>query len=364
MSTKAPAWGGWRLSLGLTTVGVCVLGLTFLGSPVPWLVIVGYAALVLITAAALHRGSGVPGSLLGRRAVRRSVVAVQGAICVALLLGALWASTAGQALLISVLVLLDVTLGRATQRVATAPDAAVDEREEAVRNRAHVHAYRLLAVAVAVVAAILVVGTAASPARWSLAHILTPGGVAACVQLLFGLPAMMLAWSEPDRLAPEPGASVENPWPAISLVLLAVTIATPFLLSLTPALLPPRISATTSPPRYGPAVAAADLTGCREFLAGATVGVGVEARIPLHAEACWDGHRAYEVWGMNRSDCTPAVTMLATVTPARCSRVTAPDGTLAFTYRAFVRPTLLPFLVRDVDVRVVVNRHGDVERFP
>ena len=366
MKANTPVWRWWRLlftPLGLTTVAVGIfiaLLLIGFGLSAQWLVIAAYAILVLATAAALRGGNREPGSWLGRRVVRRSLVAVQSANCVALLVSGLWSSPAGQAVLVVVLVLLDVALGWATQRVATAPDAALDERQEALRNHAHVLSYRLLGVVLIV---ILIAGVATPPTRWWLEHVVTLGGIAVFMQLLFGLPAMVLACIEPDRFAPESEARLRDSWAPISLALLALAVATPFVFSLTPVLFPARISASTSLPTYSP-LNPAVIPNCREFLASADVGAGIGATIPLHAEACWDGRHAYEVWGMNRSDCLIEDSTLTTVTSARCARVTEPDGTLRFTYRATVSPTLLPFLVRDVDLSVVVDPHGHVERFP
>jgi hypothetical protein len=94
------------------------------------------------------------------------------------------------------------------------------------------------------------------------------------------------------------------------------------------------------------------------------VGFGVEARIPVHGTACGDGRTASAGWGLNHSDCLIASATLATVTADRCARTIDPDGTLRFTYGAMVRPTLVPFLGREVTMRVVVDRDGHVVRFP
>src|SRR5207302_5156223 len=88
------------------------------------------------------------GSWLGRRAVRRALVAVVLADCAGLAAGTVWAPALGSAVLLLIaLVALDVALGRATAKLATAPDQVVDERQEALRNRAHRLAYGMLAVA-------------------------------------------------------------------------------------------------------------------------------------------------------------------------------------------------------------------------
>src|SRR5258708_13747530 len=82
-------------------------------------------------------------------------------------------------------------LGRATQRVASAPDEIVDERQEALRNRAYGIAYWILAAAVL---PIVIIPQAAGPdSRQWLQDALRHGGPPAFFQLLFFLPAMVFA---------------------------------------------------------------------------------------------------------------------------------------------------------------------------
>lgn len=349
-----------RTSTIMWLVAAVVLCVLLLATS-PWF-ITGYAALALATAVVLRQVSREPGSWLGRRGVRRGLVAVLGAVCLALLLSGLWwPSTAAPLQLLVLLILLDVALGQATQRVATAPDAIVDERQEALRNTAHVVSYRLLAI---VLTLSLIASVATPQTRSWFAHSLTLG-FAGYLQLLFGLPAMVLAWTEPDRLAPEGEPQARDVWAAASLPLLGLTIATPFLLSLALIFLPVHTTPWVGAPQVGYSQLTATPANCREFMAGAGVGLGVGAEIPLHAEACWDGSHAYEAWGMNpKSDCGPRQSFLTTVTTTRCTRTTSADGTLHFTYRAAVRPALLPFLVRELQVSVVIDRNGHVEQFP
>jgi hypothetical protein len=120
--------------------------------------------------------------------------------------------------------------------------------------------------------------------------------------------------------------------------------------------------ATASPAT--PASSGGTNTSCREFYAQSIVGEGVTAVINLHAQACWDGTKAYESFGMNASDCLPGSTVLAIVTTSLCERTTTPDGTLRFTYRSQVSSVLLPFLHRDVTLRLVIDSNGRVEQFP
>lgn len=363
MSAKASAGTRPRLQTATTVwlvaavVALILLPAVF-GIALGWF-FAAYAALVLATATVLRRVNREPGSWLGRRWVRRALVAVLGADCLILLFGGVWLSTAVLVPIV-LLILLNIALGRATQRVATAPDATVDERQEELRNRAHLVSYRMLAIGLTL---IILIGVATPQTRWWLAHSL-PLGFLGFLQLLFGLPAMVLAWIESDRLAPEGEQKVSDVWAAASLPLLGLTIATPFALSLAFTFLPVHTSPWMGPPRVDYLAASSSPVHCREFYTHAGVGIGVEAEIPLHAWACWDGRHAYGASGMNRSDCMPTQSVFATVTTTRCTRTTSADGTLHFTYRAAVRPALLPFLVREMEVGLVIDRNGHVERFP
>ena len=111
----------------------------------------------------------------------------------------------GAPVLLLLLVLLDIALGRATQRLATAADRTVDERQEALRNRAHRLAYWTFA---GLVGGTLAIAQVASPLTRSwVAGALTSGGAGVAFgELLFVLPGMVLAWLEPDHLAPESAA--------------------------------------------------------------------------------------------------------------------------------------------------------------
>ena len=368
MRAETPGWGRLRpptFTAARLTVGVLVALLVLpaiLLAGLGWWQYAAYLVLMLATAAVLRSVSGQPGTWLGRRAVRRALVAALVADCAGLLLAtALQPAPWSAVLLLVLLVLLDVALGRATQRLAAAPDQAVDERQEALRNRAHRLAYWMLAV---FVGGTLVADVAAPQSRAWLENSVPLGlGLLVFLQLLLVLPAMTLAWLEPDRLAPEDVTPAQDRRAPLALGMLALTIAAPFLLSLGPALIPVRTTSSTSPPRTSAGLATGP-SQCREFMASAQAGIGVGATIPLHAVACWNGRNAYEAWGLNASDCHLDSSFLATVSTEQCARTTGPGGALRFTYRALVRPTLLPFMGREVTVALVLDRDGRVERFP
>jgi hypothetical protein len=350
---------GWRpppivtttwitFALIVIAVGGLVLLTAMSGLHGGWFIL-GYLAFVVLTAWTLRGVREEAGSLLGRRAVRRGLVIALIADCAALV-----ASGPGTfPFVLALLVLLNVALGWATLRVASAPDAAVDERQEALRNRAHRIAYWTFAV---LVGGTIVVAQVASPSSraWVSG---TGGAVIAFFELLFVLPAMVVAWLEPDHVAPETAAALGGR-ARLALGMLALVFALPALLSVVLVVLPARTTGTVQSVQVSPTSRCVELTG------DTFVGFGVEARIPVHAMACGDGRTASEVWGLNQSDCLIADTTLASVTADRCRRTTDPDGTLRFTYGATVRPALLPFLGREVTMRVVVDRDGRVVRFP
>ena len=112
--------------------------------------LVGYLLLVLVTWAVVAGVRREPGSWLGRRAVRRVLVVAIAADCVVLVASSPTDSELGSAtlLLLIFLVLLNIALGNATERMATASESAIDERQEGLRNRAHRLAYPIFAAVV------------------------------------------------------------------------------------------------------------------------------------------------------------------------------------------------------------------------
>jgi hypothetical protein len=340
------------------------------------LALAAYLLLVLVTCMVLRSTRREPGSWLGRRSVRRGLVVLIALVCVGLMTATAHPTptssvTSGLFALLLVLVILNVALGTATQRVASAPDTAVDERQEALRNRAHRWAYVIFAV---VVGGTVVVADIASPqSRAWLGSSLGGGGLFAFLELLFVLPAMVLAIIDPGyqpadiRDLKVTGARDRRV--RLAAVLLALTFAIPVVLSVGMVVLPVQTTATVQPPSDFPAPPSESGTPtaarpCKEFLATRDDGIGVEVHLTLHAEACWDGKRAVETFGMNATDCLMASYTMAIVTTTRCTRTTNADGTLSFVYRSDVASAITPFLHRQISLSVVIDRNGTVEQFP
>jgi hypothetical protein len=337
-----------------------------------------YLLLVLVTWAVVAGVRREPGSWLGRRGVRRALVAAIAADCVGLVATSPPGSQLGSATLplLIFLVLLNIALGNATQRMATAPQGWIDERQEELRNHAHRLAYPVFA---AVVGALLLADVASTPSREWAAHALGSGGFFVFLELLFVLPAMVLAFIEPAPPPPEsevPGqARRVNVQARFALALVALVLALPLLGSAAVVLLPLRTSSHVSTPQLGPVLSGTPappspptpqvipLT-CHTFNADVEAGWGVYAKLPVSAQACWDGHSATEEYGMNQGDCMMGGGLLVAVTTERCTRTVSADGTLTFTWRVALSPDLIPFLSRQVTVQVVIDKNGNVERFP
>jgi hypothetical protein len=326
------------------------------GSALPSnLAFAAYAIFVAFTIRLVRRLPVEPGARLGRRAVRRALVALIVLICLDFAFGPALLSGAG-ALLFLVLVLCNFALGRATSRIASAGPGALDERQEALRNRAFRVAYAVFALVVG--GGTLVAYTASLDSRAWLASRLSGGAILVFLQLLFFLPTMAVAWLEPDRLTDEPAPPRPmSPGERLSLVMVTVAFLVPLVLSFMVALLPVRTSASVQPIAGMP-------DHCQYFHAEKHTGFVFEGVQQLNAVACADGVKAYETWGLNQSDCLPGTRIAVEIVTTRCTRTTATDGTLRFTYSAQVRSVFLPFLSRDVTLNLTLARDGRVVRFP
>ena len=321
-----------------------------------------YLLLVLVTWAVVAGIRREPGSWLGRRAVRRALVVAIAADCV----GLIASSPSGS------------QLGSATPLllIASASESSIDERQEELRNRAHRLAYPVFA---GVVGAVLLADVASTPSREWAEHVLGSGGFFVFLELLFVLPGMVLAFIEPAPPPPESDVPARsrrvNVQARVAVGLVLAVLALPLMGSVAVVGLPLRTSSHVSTPQPGavlsgtpaspssPTPQVIPLT-CHSFNAEVEAGWGVYAELPVSAQACWDGHRANEEYGMNQDDCMMGGGLLVAITMDQCTRTTAADGTLTFTWRVKFSPDLLPFLSRHVTVKVIIDKNGNVERFP
>jgi hypothetical protein len=211
--------------------------------------LVGYLLLVLVTWAVVAGVRREPGSWLGRRPVRRVLVVAIAADCVGLVATSHPGSQLGSATLplLIFLVLLNIALGNATQRMATAPQGWIDERQEELRNHAHRLAYPVFA---AMVGALLLADVASTPSREWAEHALGSGGFFVFLELLFVLPAMVLAFIEPAPPPPEPDAPARpeaaNLQARVAVALVVMVFALPVLASVGVVVLPLRTSSSAA----------------------------------------------------------------------------------------------------------------------
>ncbi len=318
-----------------------------------------YLVFIIVTILVVRSVPVQPGQWLARQRVRRVLV-----LAIVVDLAILTMSASGQSMQAAGLILLIllalgfVLLGRATQRLASAPDGQVDERQEMLRNRAHRLAYAIFALAVG--GTVLVSYVASVESRAWLADALRGGGpLSTFFLLLFFLPAMVLAWLEPDRLAGSDAPTLAaTPRARLATAMIAIALCAPVVLSAALAVAPVRTDRTVRPE---PSQAGMH---CTFFDARTRVGLGFGAVIPHSAVACWDGTKAFENWGLNQSDCTIYSAELMTVETLQCTRTTDADGTLHFVDKSRIRSAILPFITRDVGMELVLARDGRVVRFP
>ena len=115
-----------------------------------------------------------------------------------------------------------------------------------MRNRAHRIAYVVFAVAVG--GSLAVADVASQQTRSWLGSSIAGGGFVAFLELLFVLPAMVLAFLEPEFRPSDVREAMDAPRRSrgtrIALTLLTLTVGLPFLMSVFVAVLPPRTATT------------------------------------------------------------------------------------------------------------------------
>lgn len=144
---------------------------------------------------------------LSRQSTRRAFVGAWVACCLGLLLlGVLEVTGPVWFVLLALALIVDIALFVATHRVTDRPTAALDERQQAVRDRAYRSAYLLVfyALSLVVAAAMLLFFTGNEPAAATLSHpashpALLSGLGIVTLQLLSLLPTALVAWTEGDE---------------------------------------------------------------------------------------------------------------------------------------------------------------------
>lgn len=319
--------------------------------PVTWLtayLVLCLAAVILVRVVPVE-----PGALLRRRANRRALVLAIAAVCAAAVVLS-QSIHEYSTLLVLYLVFVDVLLGRATQRLATASGEAVDEWQESFRNRAHRVSYWILTAFI--VGVIVLPYVLSDQARGWLGSGL--GVWIVLAELVFFLPAMVIAWSHPDAPAELIRQAKVRIWfRRTTAAIVGLAVAIPLISSLALPFAP--ISTARSVTRLS-----TKTSQCYSLRATETVGWFMQVQFPINSTVCWNGRRAFEVYGMNRSDCNPRGNQGILVQTLSCARRVAADGSLWFTYSARASSAVLPFISRVVTLTAAVSRTGRILRLP
>ena len=298
-----------------------------------------------------------------------------------LLLASPWpASLNGSGIVVLLaLAALDILLGTATGWLAFKPSSRLDEREEELRNRAYRIGFRLIAVGILVMFALVTVGSIATGPNVDESQIATqlPDGfsgrtIAALVEMLVILPTAVVAWLEPDMelrlLRPRqwlPLVAV----PSLGLLWLGV-------MTLVPVQLVTRVGSNGGFSLVN--------ASCEHYAAEQRVGPLFGGAARVGAEVCWNGTKAFVVGdpsltppGANLSQEDASVPRLpdlvscmpqpgdrdfATVSQ-QCTELIDNQGTMHLVMRSTVSPLPGGIGVRHLRMELVVDHSGNLVSF-
>ncbi|HUY10095.1 MAG TPA: hypothetical protein VMW80_11755 [Candidatus Dormibacteraeota bacterium] len=309
-----------------------------------------YFVFAVGTVFVVRRVSSRPGPWLSRRLVRRTVVAVAGLSCLVLLITPPDLLGGTVALLLIVLALCNVLLGRATSQITVSLPRRLDERQGSLRDRAFRSAYWIVAGSAGVLVVVSYLATDGSRA-W-LGAAVEGGPVVAFIALLICLPAMLIAWLEPDRATPAPPATRASLFAGrLAMTMVVVSLLAPVVGAAT---------VLTVPSQVGPAGQYLTPMGseCAHFQRVTIISGWFGTYSVRGANVCWNDHhvRVVDFQGQRISCDTTA--NLVTVSTAACGARLDSKGTLRVTYAAMVRPAVLSFLSRKLDITFAVDRRG------
>jgi hypothetical protein len=345
-------WYRYRRPEVLTTAVALLLlvaaaGLASLTPATLW--VSAYLLFVVITIVAVRAVPIEPGSWMRRRPVRRALVLLIVAACLTTAIAAQRMQGA-TFLIVLLLAFCDLALGRSTQRLATSPDERVDEWQEKLRDRSHRLAYWVLAAIT--IPVVLAAYVATTQTRSWLSVGLSGQLLVPFFELLFCLPAMVIAWSQPDPIFEFLAPPRKIAWlRGLVTAMAVIALVGPVVLSASVALWPLATVVHSE---------AAQASRCHYFRETSTAGIGVEAQHVTSAVVCWNGKRAHGLWGLSGADCGFVDAVMATARVIACRRTVSPSGTLTYTSCVEVHPSLLPFLTRVLSVELKVSRAGKV----
>jgi hypothetical protein len=300
--------------------------------------------------------------LFGRQRTRRALIVVLALVCLLLfLLPVLSDALPGwlvptSILLVAALLVTNMLLRFTTHSLAIAPDAAIDERQSAVRNRAYRLSHKVLAVAFGIPLWLLFLH--AGSGRSSLLAYAAEnfGLIVAYLELLFFTPTVIIAWNEPDAVVDEEDGAFRVP--ARGYVVLGLTVLvvlSPLLLSATVAVSEQGSTETRPLPGYGASL-------CRYVRANEHVGWGISANVRMDGAYCWNGNRVWREWGLGTGGCNALSSSIGTDTAVRCTAAYRRDHALDVRYQVVVRPVPLPAAGRLITFHLLVGPDGHVRQ--
>jgi hypothetical protein len=304
---------------------------------------------------------------LGSRAVRRRLVLVT-ALVWALLASPIPQSLYGAGILLTiVLAALDVVLGAATGWLAFARPSRIDEREGMLRDRAYRIAFRLMGggIILLIICGTLAMVISLYQSAVQVPQAIDPRRLVALLELLVGMPTIVIAWLSPDGLdEPAPRS-----WPATALrwspALIVPAIAAIWLTGVVA--LPDRLTTARVVPNPNLQVTGAT---CGQFSGSRDVARGFGGALRLDADVCWDGQKAWifeefrPMWASGRFDCRQAgESDFAFIHGPVCTSWIDSAGALHYLVQARLAPVPGAFAGRDLRIQLTVARDGRVLSF-
>jgi len=257
------------------------------------------------------------------------------------------------------LLAIDVALGVLTGWTAFAWRASLDERQAALRDRAYHVAFRLVALGVIVMLVAVIVGSISGDHFAPQTEPVLGGRwVIGLLQLLVGLPTLVIAWFEPSALAEDEMARRSSRLTSRWLPLIVIPCAGALWLALIGSL-PVRASAVQNDAMHGSMEGAT----CGHFIASREVGYGFGAQLRVDVQPCWNGDRAFTYPGerpefLSRCSALPGTADFARLSNLKCSERTDADGSLHYTMRATVESALGATIARDITLELAITRNG------
>jgi len=292
---------------------------------------------------------------------------------------------AGIVLLLAVIA-LDLVLGVMTDWLAFLPTSRLDERQAALRNRAYRLGFRLLAAGVLLMVPFAIFGAALATSNMqsinAVPDAITPRHLAAFLELLIVGPTAIIAWLQRDDEITSALARPRGWWSLLTVPLLAG------LWFVAGQVLPAQ---TYTGHGMNGSFQAFGAT-CDHYAAEKSVAGGFAGATRLKVEVCWDGRNA---WAFGDPSLHTPINLMPAPVPAdqlltpysmptlpdltsctpsdpdrdfvavseSCTEEIDANGTMRLTVRGRVSPLPGGAGSREVQIRLVVTRDGQVVAF-